>query len=288
MTRRARPPLREGRVYRARDLARWSECPARLAQRLVREGALRRISRGLYCSPIASEFGPAPVTDEALLRAVLAGDPFLVSGPPRWNMLGLGSTAMFAATLVYNTRRTGEFVIDGRRFLFRRGRFPKRPSPEWFVVDLIGHHGMAGVELSELRRRLVTSLRAGRWNHRRLRTLAKAYGTRATIALVDECLARATAGDTMPADDELDRVVVSLARELVDIQRRARALGIFADDRELLTCPNCGLTEDVLIGGRLVTYFGSCGPDTGLRFVEPTSAGGQYTCPRCGGDARSE
>jgi predicted RNA-binding Zn-ribbon protein involved in translation (DUF1610 family) len=74
----------------------------------------------------------------------------------------------------------------------------------------------------------------------------------------------------------------------VDIERQARALGIFVDDRELLMCPKCGLTEDVLSGGRLVTFDGSSGPDTGLRFIEPTSVDGQFTCPRCGGDARSE
>ncbi len=291
MSGRARPDLREGRVYRTRDLARWSESPARLAQRLIRDGSLRRISRGLYYAPIASKFGPAPPRDEVLLRAVLGDDPFLITGPPTWNALGLGSTAMFAVTLVYNTRRCGELVLDGRRFVFRRARFPRRPSPEWFVVDLIEHHDMAGVALSELRQHLVASLRTGRWNERRLRTLAKTYGTRTTIALVNECLRTATPGDAMPSGDEIDSLVASLeplARQLVDIERQARALGIFVDDRELLMCPKCGLTEDVLSGGRLVTFDGSSGPDTGLRFIEPTSVDGQFTCPRCGGDARSE
>ena len=129
MSGHARPDLRAGRVYRTGDLARWSHSPARLAQRLVREGSLQRISRGLYYAPVASRFGPAPAPDEVLLRAVLGGHPFLISGPPRWNALGLGSTAMFATTLVYNSRRSGELVLGGRRFLFQRTRFPKRPSP---------------------------------------------------------------------------------------------------------------------------------------------------------------
>lgn len=55
--------------------------------------------------------------DEVLLEALLDGEPFIISGPQMWNALGLGSTAMFAATLVYNTRRTGEYTLDGRRFL---------------------------------------------------------------------------------------------------------------------------------------------------------------------------
>jgi hypothetical protein len=291
MTRLARPVLRAGRVYSTRDLAGWSQSPVRLAQRLVREGTLQRISRGIYYAPVASRFGPAPAPDEVILRAVLGGDPFLISGPPLWNALGLGSTAMFATTLVYTSRRGGQFVLGGRPFLLQRARFPRHPSPEWFVVDLIGHHDMAGVALSELRQRLVVTLRAGRWNTRKLGMMAKTYGTRTAIALVDTCLARATSGEAMPLPDELDSFVASVepfARQLLDVQRQARALGIFVDDRELLTCPKCGLTEDVLSDGRLSTFYGSPGLDTGLRFVEPTSADGRHTCPRCGCEARSE
>ena len=191
MTTAAQPDLEPGRAYRTRELARWGKNPARLAQLLVREGKLREAAHGLYYAPVASRFGPAPVRDEALLRAFLGDEPFLVTGPPRWNALGLGSTAMFAATLVYNTRRTGEVTLDGRRFLFRRVYFPDPPTPEWFVVDLLQHHEMAGAALSELHRGLVATLRAGRWKSARLREMAARYGTKATLALVDACIAEA-------------------------------------------------------------------------------------------------
>ena len=193
MTAPARPELRAGRAYRTRDLARWGKNPARLARRLVREGRLREAAHGLYYAPIASKFGPAPVPDEALLQVFLDGEPFLISGPPRWNALGLGSTAMFAATLVYNTQRTGEFMLDGRRFILRRVYFPKQPSPEWFVVDLLRHHEMAGVTLSELVKNLVVALRVGRWDAGKLRDMAETYGTKATLALIDTCIAEARA-----------------------------------------------------------------------------------------------
>ena len=193
MTASAQPHLRAGHAYRTRDLARWGKNPTRLARRLVHEGRLCEAAHGLYYAPIASRFGPAPVPDEVLLRAFLDGEPFLISGPPRWNALGLGATAMFAATLVYNTRRTGEIRLDGRRFLLRRVYFPKRPSPEWFVVDLLRHHQMAGVALSELRERLVGALRAHRWRVDELRDMAATYGTKATLAVVDSCLAEARA-----------------------------------------------------------------------------------------------
>ena len=43
-----------------------------------------------------------------------------------------------------------------------------------------------------------------------------------------------------PPDAKLHK----LARQLVGLQQRAKALGVFANDRELLECPRCGLLED--------------------------------------------
>lgn len=189
MTAAAHPDLPAGQTYRTRDLARWGRNPTRLARRLVREGRLREIAHGLYYTPVPSKFGPAPVSDEVLLRAFLDREPFLVSGPPRWNALGLGATAMFASTLVYNTLRTGTFTLAGRTFLLRRVYFPQKTTPEWFVVDLLKHHDMAGVALSELRTNLVATLRLGRWDVPRLREMASTYGTKAIATLVEGCIA---------------------------------------------------------------------------------------------------
>lgn len=66
--------------------------------------------------------------------------------------------------------------------------FPEDPSPEWFVVDLLQHHDMAGVALSELREGLVATLRLGHWDRERLREMAETYGTKATLALVEGAL----------------------------------------------------------------------------------------------------
>jgi hypothetical protein len=188
MSAAAQPQLEPGRAYRTRELRRWSANPTRLARRLVDEGKLREAAHGLYYAPIPTRFGPAPPPGEELLRAFLGGAPFLVTGPPYWNALGLGSTAMFAVTLVYNTRRSGEFRLGGRRFLLRRVCFPETPTPEWFVIDLLQHHDMAGAALSELREGLVATLRLGRWDRARLREMAQTYGTRATLALVEDAL----------------------------------------------------------------------------------------------------
>ena len=44
-----------------------------------------------------------------------------------------------------------------------------------------------------------------------------------------------------------------LAARFVGLQKRAKALGVFANDRELLECPRCGLLEDVIRASLLIT-----------------------------------
>lgn len=194
MSKAAQPELEPGRAYRTRELRQWSANPSRLARRLVKEGKLREAAHGIYYAPIPTRFGPAPPPSEELLRAFLDGEPFLLTGPPYWNALNLGSTSMFAVTLAYNTQRSGEFRLGGRRFLLRRVAFPENPTPEWFIIDLLQHHGMAGVALSELREGLLASLRLDRWDRERLRKMAETYGTKATLALVEQVLKETETG----------------------------------------------------------------------------------------------
>lgn len=66
--------------------------------------------------------------------------------------------------------------------------FPKDPTPEWFVIDLLQHHDMAGVALSDLCEGLVATLRFNRWDRGRLREMAETYGAKATLALVEGAL----------------------------------------------------------------------------------------------------
>lgn len=76
--------------------------------------------------------------------------------------------------------------------------------------------------------------------------------------------------------------IIELVRRLKKLQAEARHLGLFAEDRELLSCPNCGLEEDVAIDGRLlVTAEGNRRCDTGLRFARVTKRGGWWRCPNC-------
>jgi hypothetical protein len=180
--------LEPGRLYRTRDFAAWSANPPRLAKRLVREGKLVPISGGLFSCPRRSRFGNVPPSDEALMAAFLDGASFVITGPERWNALGLGSTALFAGTLVYNTKRTGHFQIANRPFFLRRVAFPENPPPEWFVVDLLEHTDQAGTSQKDLMPALVRALRRGVFNQERLREMGKRFGTKATQLLIEGAL----------------------------------------------------------------------------------------------------
>ena len=75
--------------------------------------------------------------------------------------------------------------------------------------------------------------------------------------------------------------IFHLLAELSAVQEKAKNLGIFTESRDLLKCLKCGLMEDVLCDGRLVTYYeGKQMDDTGLRFRRKSD--GIYYCPKCG------
>ncbi len=80
----------------------------------------------------------------------------------------------------------------------------------------------------------------------------------------------------------------ALATQIVALQEKARALGLFANDRELLECPDCGLMENVAAagGGLFTCRPESLDEDTGLRFQE--LAQGRFRCPACGATIREE
>ena len=75
--------------------------------------------------------------------------------------------------------------------------------------------------------------------------------------------------------------IAPLARQVAALRRQQHALGLFTNDRELLACPDCGLSEDVTIEGRLITCRPAHpGRDTGLRFIPAGKY--RHRCPACG------
>ena len=84
------------------------------------------------------------------------------------------------------------------------------------------------------------------------------------------------------------RELIELARQLAKVKAQAHALGIFTNDRELLECPNCGLSEDVTAAGLLVTYPKDSVDlkDCGLRFRPVNKT--RFACPKCGTRVKAE
>lgn len=115
----------------------------------------------------------------------------------------------------------------------------------------------------------------------------------------DEEQAQARARVEVEVETEAFRIVEELGpivEQLKELNDQARALGFFfIEDRSLLRCKNCGLTEDELANGRHVTYFAPDitdyepdGSDTGLRFIEDETDEECFTCPACSAEVRLE
>ena len=132
--------LRPGQVYRREDLGRWSNAVDRHLKQLVQEGTLSKLAGGLYSYPKQTSFGKAPAEDEKLVRAFLKDDRFLLASPNAYNRLGVGTTQLYNATVVYNHKRHGPVSLGGRTFEFRmKPSFPKTLSKEFLLVDLVNN-----------------------------------------------------------------------------------------------------------------------------------------------------
>ncbi len=82
---------------------------------------------------------------------------------------------------------------------------------------------------------------------------------------------------------ENDAEIHALAKRIVSMKEKARKLGMFVEDRELLSCPKCGLEEDVASQGFLIaSYPSNTSIDSGLRFKEVKNCSNRFRCPACG------
>ena len=137
--------LNPGQVYRRSDFARRSTAVDRYLKRLVVEGTLQKMARGLYYYSAKASFGLVPPEDEKLVRAFLKSDDFLLTSPNLYNSLGVGTTQLYNKRVVYNHKRHGLFELGGKEFDFRlKQKFPKELSEEFLLVDLFNNlHGLA-------------------------------------------------------------------------------------------------------------------------------------------------
>lgn len=132
--------LKAGRVYRRGELAQWSKAVDRHLQVLLKNGEIKKLSGGVYYCPKQTAFGSSPPEDEDLVRAFLKDDRFYMASLNAYNSLGVGTTQLYNEVLVYNSKRDGHHVLNGRPFFFiKRPYFPSKPSEEFLLVDLLNN-----------------------------------------------------------------------------------------------------------------------------------------------------
>lgn len=68
-----------------------------------------------------------------------------------------------------------------------------------------------------------------------------------------------------------------------ELNKWADKHGIFLDDREMLSCSQCGLKEDIAFSGKLFTYKKGDPEfkETGLQFVTLDKRDERFKCPNC-------
>jgi hypothetical protein len=173
---RFRAKLQPGQTYRRADLAKWSLAVDRHIKTAMMDGALTKLSGGLYYAPKKTVFGTAPPEDKTLVSTFLKGGQFLLASPNTYNALGVGATQLQNRTVVYNHKRHGNFVLGRRTYEFRvKPSFPKKLSLEFLLVDLVNNLDQLGESseevLDRVRARLATSDKA------RVKKAVQSYGS---------------------------------------------------------------------------------------------------------------
>lgn len=167
--------LKEGKVYRRADLAQWSNAVDRHLHLLVQEGAMQKLSHGMYYVPKKTAFGVAPPDEETLVRSFLKDDHFLLTSPNAYNSLGVGTTQLYNTRVVYNHKRHGEFKLGGRTFFFHdKHRFPKKATEEFLLVDLVNNVNTLAEDQDTVLKNVVA--KAKTMNAQKLKNAVLEYG----------------------------------------------------------------------------------------------------------------
>src|SRR3990167_5161285 len=133
--------LRSGQVYRREDFLAFSKAVDRDLYQLSTQGVLEKVAPGLYYAPKVSRFGILPPNENALIKAFLRSNQFLLLSWNAYNSLGLGLTQVYNRTIVYNRKRFGIFQLANQEYDFRRPSygFPKKITPALLLVDLLNN-----------------------------------------------------------------------------------------------------------------------------------------------------
>jgi Family of unknown function (DUF6088) len=167
--------LKKGQVYRRNELANWSKSVDRHLDELVQEGTLQKLSHGLYYFPKESAFGKTPPDEKLLVQSFLKDHRFLLTSPNAYNSLGVGTTQLYNARVVYNHKRHGEVKLGNRVFDFRiKPHFPKKITEEFLLVDLVNNLETLAEDNTEVLKKVAAKVPA--MDRKRLEYSVAEYG----------------------------------------------------------------------------------------------------------------
>lgn len=178
--------MKIGRVYRRKDLERYSKSIDRDLAKLCHSGALSKLSQGIYVRKEESQFGPLPPDEKDLVRTFLGDSRFLIISRNSFNSLGLGLTQLSNETVVYNRKRHLKIKLGSRVFVFKTVReFPANVTKEFLLIDLLNSLD----EIGESEEAILSKLdqKIAEFDAAKLEIMAKKYGNIRTRKII-ECL----------------------------------------------------------------------------------------------------
>jgi hypothetical protein len=177
--------MQPGKVYRRKNLEGLTTALDRDLKTLVQRAEVKKVGPGLYYRPRTNVFGVAPPSDADLVRAFLKSEDFLLTSYNHFTQLGLGLTQVYNVPVVYNHKRTGQYRLGGKQFLFRVvPSYPKKLTREFLVVDLLNNlkrlPDNTDVVLENLKSRL------SEFDQRKMKDSLERYGSPAARELLSE------------------------------------------------------------------------------------------------------
>ena len=180
--------MKPGRVYRRKELNEYSNSVDRELAKLSFKGVVKKLSAGLYVKPEQSRFGKLPPDDKELVRAFLNNKQFLLMSFNYYTSLGLALTQLYNEILVYNRRRHGQIKLGSKKFVFKNmPEFPKKPSREFLLIDMLNNLKSLGEDSSKILKRL--KKKKDSFDMKKTSLMAKRYGKLKTKKIIKELYA---------------------------------------------------------------------------------------------------
>ena len=185
-----RQHIQAGEVYRRSDLEYYSNAIDRHLVQLTKDGTLVKLNQGLYYAPKQSKFGLVPPDEQQLVARFLKNEGFLILSPNSFNSLGLGLSQLYNTSWVYNHKRKGEFLLNGKLFEFKlKSAFPKSISKEFMLVDFLNNFDLLAEDQTQILAKLPNAIQNCKADE--LMKVTQQYGTGKTKRILKSFVRKA-------------------------------------------------------------------------------------------------